>query len=290
MKRMSFKWAQVFLCLAIVGVLVSALAACSTTPSTTPTPTYTVNVATSPTLGQYLTDGSGRALYWTTADSPGTSNVSGATLNVWPVFYVSSISVPSSLNASNFSSIMRTDGSRQTTYKNWPLYYYVNDTAAGDTKGQGIAGRWSVVNPAATGPVPITTPTPTPTSTPTPTLTPTPTSTAAPTPTPTPTPTETGQSVTVNLVAHNIAFNMSTITVPAGASVTVNFDNQDSGIPHNFAVYTNSSATTEIFRGQIITGPATTTYHFTAPSTPGTYFFRCDVHPTSMTGSFVVTS
>jgi plastocyanin len=43
-----------------------------------------------------------------------------------------------------------------------------------------------------------------------------------------------------------------------------------------------------IFVGQIITGPsATIDYKFTAPITPGTYFFRCDVHP-SMNGSFIV--
>ncbi|MEN6341362.1 MAG: cupredoxin domain-containing protein [Methanospirillum sp.] len=81
---------------------------------------------------------------------------------------------------------------------------------------------------------------------------------------------------------------MSTITAPAGAQVTVTFNNMDSGVPHNFAVYTDSSATTPIFKGPIVTGPTTTTYTFTAPSTPGTYFFRCDVHPTIMTGTFVV--
>lgn len=151
--------------MAILMVALIILAGCSTTSSPTPTPTYTVNVASSPTLGQYLTDGSGRALYWTTADSPGTSNVSGATLSIWPVFYVSSISVPSSLNLSDFSSITRSDGSLQTTYKDWPLYYYVNDTAPGDTKGQGILGKWSVVNPTASGPVPVPTPIPTPTPT-----------------------------------------------------------------------------------------------------------------------------
>jgi plastocyanin len=89
-------------------------------------------------------------------------------------------------------------------------------------------------------------------------------------------------------VAQNIAFNMSTIAVKAGSQVTVNFNNMDSGIPHNFAVYTDSSATTPIFAGQTITGPATITYTFTAPSTPGTYFFHCDVHPTIMTGQFIV--
>lgn len=98
----------------------------------------------------------------------------------------------------------------------------------------------------------------------------------------------TSANVTIDLVAKNIAFNMSTITVPAGANVTINFDNQDSGIPHNFAVYTDSSASTKIFAGEIITGPKTTTYTFKAPSSPGNYFFRCDVHPTQMTGTFVV--
>lgn len=50
----------------------------------------------------------------------------------------------------------------------------------------------------------------------------------------------------------------------------------------------DASASTTIFKGAIMTGPATTTYTFTAPSTPGTYFFRCDVHPTVMTGQFIV--
>jgi plastocyanin len=111
------------------------------------------------------------------------------------------------------------------------------------------------------------------------------------TPSSTPTvssPVGTGNSVTIGLTAKNIAFDKSTITVPAGAQVTINFDNQDSGIPHNFALYTDSSAKTSIFVGGKITGPKTTTYTFTAPATPGNYFFRCDVHPTQMKGTFVV--
>jgi heme/copper-type cytochrome/quinol oxidase subunit 2 len=112
--------------------------------------------------------------------------------------------------------------------------------------------------------------------------------TSTPSPTPAPLPTQAPNSITINLVARNIAFDLSTITVPAGAQVVVNFNNQDSSVPHNFAVYTNSSATTSIFIGQIITGPSSVIYKFTAPAAPGNYFFRCDVHPRMMTGTFVV--
>lgn len=126
----------------------------------------------------------------------------------------------------------------------------------------------------ATGSIPTPAPA---TPTPAPTTTPTTTTTPAPT------------AVTIDLVAQNIAFNLSTITVPAGANVTIHFDNKDAQVPHNFAVYTNSAATTVIFRGETITGPATIDYNFTAPTTPGDYFFRCDTHPTIMYGTFVVT-
>jgi plastocyanin len=95
------------------------------------------------------------------------------------------------------------------------------------------------------------------------------------------------RSVTVAVAAENVAFDTETITVGAGAEVTVNFENRDDGIPHNVAVYRDPSATEAIFVGEIVTGPARVTYAFTAPSEPGTYFFRCDVHP-SMNGAFVV--
>ena len=93
---------------------------------------------------------------------------------------------------------------------------------------------------------------------------------------------------TIGLVAKNMAFNTTTITVPAGAEITVNFDNQDNGIPHNFAVYQDKTAAKQIYKGDIIVGPRTITYTFTAPTKPGSYFFRCDVHPNTMTGHLIV--
>ncbi len=96
-----------------------------------------------------------------------------------------------------------------------------------------------------------------------------------------------GRDVTVEIAAENMAFNAGTITVPAGARVAIIFENRDEGVPHNVSVYTDSSATTPIYVGEIVTGPARAAYAFTAPGTSGTYFFRCDVHP-SMNGDFIV--
>jgi len=157
-----------------------------------------------------------------------------------------------------------------------------------------ITGRfYRIVTPgqANATPTPTTTPTANETGTPTVTATPTVSPTTAvttATPSSTATATSAGGEATVDLVAEGVAFDQDTITVPPGATVTVNFDNRDGGIPHNFAVYTDSSASQVIFQGETITGPATTTYTFTAPEQAGTYFFRCDVHPTTMTGQFVV--
>jgi plastocyanin len=70
--------------------------------------------------------------------------------------------------------------------------------------------------------------------------------------------------------------------------VTVTLDNQDAGVLHNVAFYTDRSASSAIHVGELITGVATEDVVFTAPSTPGSYFFRCDVHPDTMTGAFNV--
>jgi plastocyanin len=95
-------------------------------------------------------------------------------------------------------------------------------------------------------------------------------------------------SVTIELTAENKAFDLKSITVPAGAKVTINFHNKDTFLPHNFALNTDSTAQRSIFIGDIILVKKHITYEFTAPSQPGTYFFRCDVHPKMMYGDFIV--
>jgi plastocyanin len=90
----------------------------------------------------------------------------------------------------------------------------------------------------------------------------------------------------IDLAAKNIAFDQSSLSAPANAPFVIHFDNQDSGIPHNVAIYNDSSKTEVKFRGDPVTGPAQATYD--VPALPaGTYYFQCDIHP-QMNGTFVV--
>lgn len=98
-------------------------------------------------------------------------------------------------------------------------------------------------------------------------------------------PSETG---ILDLAAINLLFNQDTLVVSAGTEVTIVFDNQDAGVLHNIAVYTDNSTSEVIFQGEIFPGPETRDETFTAPAAPGNYFFRCDVHPDTMSGTLVV--
>jgi plastocyanin len=93
----------------------------------------------------------------------------------------------------------------------------------------------------------------------------------------------------IKLVAKGTAFDKTELSFPAGAKVTIDFDNQDAGTPHNVAIFSKDNPNDVVFRGQLITGPTTATYTFTAPAQPGTFVFHCDVHPTQMHGTVTVT-
>jgi plastocyanin len=88
------------------------------------------------------------------------------------------------------------------------------------------------------------------------------------------------------VTAQNLAFSPTEISLPAGQESTITFDNQDSGIPHNIDIFSDSAYTTSVWKGDLVTGVKTVDY--TVPALdPGTYYFRCDVH-TNMTGTITV--
>jgi len=120
----------------------------TSTPPTTPIPgPYTVHVASKPLIGNYLADPRGRTLYYTVSDRPGYSNLPDEALSSWPVFYVADIIVPPSLNLADFGTFTRDNNVKQTTYRGYPLYYFIQDKIAGDTFGNKLGGVWFVVNP-----------------------------------------------------------------------------------------------------------------------------------------------
>jgi plastocyanin len=94
-----------------------------------------------------------------------------------------------------------------------------------------------------------------------------------------------GPSVTVTARAN--AFTSTMVNAPASQAFSIVFMNSDPGIQHNVAIYTDDSASKVLFRGALVTGPKTVAYRVPSLS-PGTYFFRCDVHPDTMKGQFVV--
>ena len=92
---------------------------------------------------------------------------------------------------------------------------------------------------------------------------------------------------TLELTAQNIQFDKDCLAAPAGKAFTISFTNDDAGTPHNVAIYTDESASQELFVGDIVTGPTTTAYKVDAIKDSGDFYFHCDVHPT-MNGTFVV--
>ena len=98
----------------------------------------------------------------------------------------------------------------------------------------------------------------------------------------------TGQ--TVEVIALALAFNLKEITVNSGGQVRIRLDNRDATIDHNIAFSKSSTDTTLVSpgsRGITFKGPGVDDTVFDVPAA-GSYFFRCDVHPTVMTGTFTV--
>jgi predicted lipoprotein with Yx(FWY)xxD motif len=119
---------------------------CSNDDSDAPNPN-TVQLATNDNLGSILTDVEGMSLYILSKDIKGTSECTGGCIDAWPIFYTEKITLDAGLDNSDFGVITRPDGTKQTTYKGWPLYYFANDVVPGDTKGDKVGNRFFVAKP-----------------------------------------------------------------------------------------------------------------------------------------------
>lgn len=149
---------------ALCGAVMFGLAGCNreamntetatTTPAVEPTPAPTVapppptpsalTLATG-SMGSYVVDNTGRAVYVLDDDDTG-SKCSGDCIKTWPPVLAPPTSAPTagspSVQTTMISTIQRSDGSMQVTYNGHPLYYHAEDAGPGTTKGHDMVDKW----------------------------------------------------------------------------------------------------------------------------------------------------
>jgi hypothetical protein len=102
-------------------------------------------------------------------------------------------------------------------------------------------------------------------------------------------PSGTELSISAPAGATGTGFDATCLAAPADETFTVEFTNDDS-VVHNWALFRDPSAQEQLGGGTIdepIAGGESQTYQVEALEA-GEYFYRCDFHPTVMTGTFVV--
>lgn len=102
--------------------------------------------------GAHLTDGDGRTLYVFTGDGRGASNCNDVCIQNWPPLLQKGVlSGGAQVDQSAIGTIVRDGGTRQVTYFDRPLYYYVAGQGPDTAAGQNITsfgGQWHLVSPA----------------------------------------------------------------------------------------------------------------------------------------------
>jgi plastocyanin len=86
-------------------------------------------------------------------------------------------------------------------------------------------------------------------------------------------------------------FDQKALTAPADVGFTIAFNNQDPGVQHNIVIATGDPvkdpSAQQLFVGDLTTGPIQFDYEV-SPIQAGKYVFYCEVHPTTMNGTFTV--
>ena len=93
----------------------------------------------------------------------------------------------------------------------------------------------------------------------------------------------------LSITASGTKFDKDCLAAPAGQPFTLAFDNKDAGRNHNIVILRSHTDTGQpLFRPPaLIAGPKLE--NFTVPALPaGTYAFHCEVHPSQMSGTFIV--
>jgi predicted lipoprotein with Yx(FWY)xxD motif len=134
---------------AVATKAASTPAAAATTAATKPSGTTagSVKVAES-ALGKILVDAAGFTLYTFKSDVAGNGKSAAEGLTAaWPPLALSAAPADVTGATGAWALFERADGKPQITYKGLPLYYFVNDKAPGDTKGDKLGDVWFVAVP-----------------------------------------------------------------------------------------------------------------------------------------------
>jgi predicted lipoprotein with Yx(FWY)xxD motif len=101
-------------------------------------------------LGRVLVNSQGRTLYLFEKDKNGKSACNGSCAKFWPPLLAhGKASLGPGVKRSMLGSTVRSNGSRQLTYKHHPLYTYSLDKHAGQTNGEGqfvFGAKWYAVS------------------------------------------------------------------------------------------------------------------------------------------------
>jgi predicted lipoprotein with Yx(FWY)xxD motif len=137
----------------VIGLTVSHSGAKATAVSTSPSSTV-VTTRNEAGLGQILVDAQGRTLYLFAKDTGSSATCQGSCASYWPPVPVSGAPhAAGGAAAASIGIITGAGGSRQLSYARHPLYYFVGDSKAGQTKGQALdqfGAKWFVLNSAGT--------------------------------------------------------------------------------------------------------------------------------------------
>ena len=116
--------------------------------TTTAAPKATVATASNATFGTIMVDSTGKTLYTFDNDTTTVSSCTGNCAGTWPalVLPTGATAPVAGPGVTGLTVAARPDDATkmQVDWNGKPLYTYAADTAPGDTKGDGVAGKWHV--------------------------------------------------------------------------------------------------------------------------------------------------
>ena len=104
----------------------------------------------STSLGKVLVSSTGHTLYLFEKDKNGKSSCAGQCAKYWPPLIANAKpTAGAGVSAAELGRVRRADGRMQVTYNHHPLYLFLLDKSAGQTKGQAVnffGGLWYAVS------------------------------------------------------------------------------------------------------------------------------------------------